>query len=425
MSTQTVGKRPSLWRRLFRGCGLLLAVTVVTLAIVGIWQRNNITAWIANLQAIAAEPEYAQGLAEPEEMLEYLLDRREHVALVSYTTNADGSINTEQPVIMHNADQPMPLASTIKIVILAGYAQQVEQGLFDPTEPVTLESWEQYYLPGTDGGAHPAALESLGIETGDQGFAVDPSQTVELDALARAMIAQSDNAATDYLLDQLGRDAIAELIDTVGLSDQDIPLSSLGMFLSWRNHEQPEQDTSHIEALAALSATDYAAEVDRLAELYVHTPWGQPEREWLQRNAFTTLLEYQAFAVEQLESRGSARDYATMMGKIAEGAFISPAVSERMRGYLDWPMERFPSNQEQFSSFGAKGGSLPGVRTQAFYLVPRAGDFGGQTRVVILFMHDMPISAYLKLLQTFGDQDFMLRLATDAAFAEQVQQAFE
>lgn len=411
-------QRPALWQRMLRGCAITLAVAGLILLAGGIWQRHTLGALAANLQAIFAEPQYAQGLEQPTEILALLQNQRDSVALVSYSVLPDGSIDREQPVISHNAEQPLPLASTIKIVLLAAYAEQVEQGRLQPDQPVMLADWQRYYLPGTDGSAHQTSLQQLGILTGESGFALDPAQTVTLDELARAMIVQSDNAAADYLLDRIGSAAISDLIERAGLEQQELPMSSLGMFLSWRNHEQPRQQREHIEQLAALSDTEYRQTVERLAERYIHSAWGQAERDW-RRSASLPDLTYQAFATAELAPRGSAADYARIMAGIASNSFISPEVSQRMRSYLNWPMQ-FAGNQARFSEFAAKGGSLPGLITEAFYVIPQAGDFAEQQRVVVLFMPELPLAAFLRLNQTFGHQEFMLRLAEEAAFAETV-----
>jgi hypothetical protein len=419
MSTKTE-QRPALWRRVGRGCAVMLAFAGLILLVGGIWQRHTLSALAANLQAIFAEPQYAQGLEQPEEILTLLQNQRDNIALVSYSVLPDGSIDREQPVINHNADQPVPLASTIKIVLLAAYAEQVEQGRLQPDQPVLLADWQRYYLPGTDGGAHQASLQQLGIATNEAGFALDPARTVSLEELARAMIVQSDNAAADYLLDRIGTAAISDLIERAGLEQQELPMSSLGMFLSWRNHEQPRQQHERIEQLAAMRDAEYRQQVERLADRYVHSAWGAAERSW-RSSASLPDLTYQAFATSQLAPHGSAADYARIMAGIAGDSFISPEVSQRMREYLDWPMQ-FAGNQARFSDFAAKGGSLPGLITEALYVIPQNGDFAEQQRVVVLFMPELPMSAFLRLGQTFGHQTFMLQLAEEAAFAEQVRQ---
>ncbi|MBP2473830.1 hypothetical protein JOF53_002702 [Crossiella equi] len=113
--------------------------------------------------------------------------------------------NTGRTCLAHRADAPQPLASAVKVVHLAAYA---ESGL-NPATKVTVADWERFLLPFTDGGAHPAALRHLGLAADPvTGLAVDQAAEVTLDQLAGVMIYLSDNAATDFLRDRLGEPAL-------------------------------------------------------------------------------------------------------------------------------------------------------------------------------------------------------------------------
>src|SRR5689334_13364850 len=101
------------------------------------------------LAALALQP-----LNTPDDVLGYLVQHRKDAALVSFTVTPDGSPDPADPVILVNADQPMALASTIKIVVLAAYAREVAAGRLDPQAELPIGEWERFYLPGTDGGAH-------------------------------------------------------------------------------------------------------------------------------------------------------------------------------------------------------------------------------------------------------------------------------
>ena len=80
---------------------------------------------------------------------------RSHVSLVAYRADdPDGAI-------LLNPDVPRPLASTIKILVLAGYAEAVDEGRWSPHERVPLAAVEAFLLPRTDGGAHDHAVEGI------------------------------------------------------------------------------------------------------------------------------------------------------------------------------------------------------------------------------------------------------------------------
>lgn len=113
--------------------------------------------------------------------------------------------------LAHHAEVPRVLASTIKVVHLLAYATAVIGGL-DPEEPVRVGDWDAFHPFEGDGpigaGAHHRALTSLGIACDEYGVAHDPGRLVPLDAIATAMISESDNAAPDYLRARLGDDAL-------------------------------------------------------------------------------------------------------------------------------------------------------------------------------------------------------------------------
>jgi hypothetical protein len=61
--------------------------------------------------------------------------------------------------------QQQPLASAAKVVHLAAYGRAVAEGRVHADEQVQVGDWERWYLPGSDGGAHPKALDRAGVRT--------------------------------------------------------------------------------------------------------------------------------------------------------------------------------------------------------------------------------------------------------------------
>ena len=53
------------------------------------------------------------------------------------------------------SDKKMPLASTVKIIIAIEFAQQAANGKINPEEAIALSDLSLFYIPDTDGGAHP------------------------------------------------------------------------------------------------------------------------------------------------------------------------------------------------------------------------------------------------------------------------------
>ncbi|GAA2799226.1 serine hydrolase [Saccharopolyspora taberi] len=182
--------------------------------------------------ATPATAQPAPDLSTPEGWLNWISAHREGLGLVI----DDG----RGGVLAHRAHAAQPLASSIKVVHLAAYAEAVAEGRLDPAEQVRVGDWERYYVP-TDGGAHVAALGRLGIPTDPTGLhAADPEHRVALEQMVDAMIRFSDSAAPDFLRDRLGLPALVRAARNGGWPDPDLrSLCAEYLFLALPEHAPP------------------------------------------------------------------------------------------------------------------------------------------------------------------------------------------
>ena len=101
--------------------------------------------------------------------------------------------------IAYDADERFPTASIIKVVILVSLFQLAEK------RPSVMHDTVKLKLSDFIGGSE--ILDSY-----------NPGDTISIDRLARAMIEQSDNTASNVLITYLGLDRIAETIHRAGLT---------------------------------------------------------------------------------------------------------------------------------------------------------------------------------------------------------------
>ncbi|MFO7538904.1 MAG: serine hydrolase, partial [Chloroflexota bacterium] len=289
----------------------------------------------------------------------------------------------------------------------------------DPETTVSLADWDRYHLPGSNGGAHVAALTDLGIAVDDAGYARDPAATVTYDQMIWAMIRFSDNAAPDYFLDLFGPEVVSAVMAAAGLEPRPL-LPHAGLVLTWQNHEQQVLTAASLAELSVLERDIYEARVWEMQTAFLHSEWGEAERAWRRDNRRPpNPHRLEMAAANRLDNMGTAREFADIMAGVVSGTFLSADVSAIMRPHLEWPMA-FPGNQAAFHALGTKGGSLAGLLTEATYYIPSSGQFGEQPRVVVLFMREMPFAAWLRLSQTFTQQQFALEIATNPEFGQQV-----
>lgn len=358
-------------------------------------------------------------LRTPDDVLDFIAARPDDMALVAYSVAADGSIDPAGPTLQHQADTPMPLASTVKVLALAAYAWSVDQGLLSPDQAISLDQWERWYLPNTDGKAHYSALSEIGIPTDNLGFAVEPQQSVTLSQVVRAMIRFSDNAALDLLLELLGPDALATTMRLGNVQGQDAPMPLLGLFLLIENDGAP-LDQARLQELKALAPAELQQAAAAASAAYIAPTMSREER--IARATALPLPDYdlQMAYFQALGPQGTAAGYAQIMAGVVSNTFISPAVSARMREFLEWPLE-IEGNTEQFTQFGVKGGALPGILTEAMYVVPKIGAWAGQKRVVVLFQRNLPDNAWTTFMTGFAHQALEVDIAANPEFAALAQ----
>ncbi|MGI9487061.1 MAG: serine hydrolase [Geminicoccaceae bacterium] len=168
---------------------------------------------------------------------------------VSYALLENGKL-----IAGHEADRPMGIGSTFKLIVLAALVDRIEKGEANWADVVTLEAKHL---------SHPSgSLQEMPI-----------GSPFTLHTLAAAMIAQSDNTATDVLIDVVGRDRLEAM-------------SGLQPFLTTREAFQLEDDEAVYERFRAGDRSERYAVLRDLADAplppvnAVMKPW-KPEVEWL------------------------------------------------------------------------------------------------------------------------------------------------
>jgi len=336
----------------------------------------------------------AQAFPPAEPILDYIAENRDDVAVLCYTA---GESN---PAFALNAQEPFPLASTYKLVVLAEMARQIDAGMIDPDEEIPLEAVNAYWLPGTDGGAHQAWLDTLAPD----------QDAVTLANVAYAMIAYSSNAAPDALLSKLGRDGFPELFDELGLENTDLPSGSyLGLYLAFDNHETGQVDPESLDR-DSLLATRQHLENRYLAD----AEWREAELAYQQRKLDSLLddpeaaaaeLEKQAAYLAAFDNRGSARDMLTIMEAAFHGDVFAGAGQQFMQSILNWLMDVNPANRQVYDYLAAKGGSLPAILTGTWYVKPQ----GGEPLALAVFYRDLSPELWSEWVGTFAHQGLELR----------------
>lgn len=280
-------------------------------------------------------------------------------------------VRNDTTLVSLRADQKMPLASTVKIIVAIEFAKQAAAGTINPQEMVPLSDLDLYYFTDTDGGAHPQWKKGLTAQN------LINNDRVPLLEVAKGMIRYSSNANTEYLMDRLGLDKINANLTELNLPRHDRLIPMVAPLLLYSTTDKP----GTLQRIRAMSAQAYETEA-----LAIHQKLkGDADGSYKKQFIFPD-MELQKLWSDRLTA-STVSEYATVMQKLNRRTFYAPAV----RGYLDqimeWPLTANPGNRAIYEHLGTKGGSTAFVLTNALYATMKDGS---RTELVFFFNNLTP-----------------------------------
>ena len=328
--------------------------------------------------------------------LEFIKSNPERVSILIVK---NGGVIAEQ-----SSDRKMPLASTVKIIVAIEYAKQAAQGKIDPAEKIALSELDLYYIPKTDGNAHPTWLK----EINEKGLVSDGR--IELREAAKGMIKFSSNANTEYLMEKLGLANINSNLKELSLEKHDelYPIVSALLVSS----EFPDlEGEALIAKLRSLSREELITICNKVHEQLKNDKAGEV------KSSYKALpLDVQKVWSDNLPG-STAKDYISIMQKLNARSFYNASVHKYLDEVMEQAMEN-PKNAEVFKRTGFKGGSTAFVLTFATYAETKKAD-----RVeAAVFLNDLEIGESIILNR--GLRSFLIAATRDEDFQKKIQETF-
>jgi hypothetical protein len=313
-----------------------------------------------------------------------------------------------------NPDRLHSTASTYKTLTLMAYAAAVVADDLDPTHLIDKEDWARFSMR-SDGGALANAWDRLG----------QPDQ-VSVDQMASVMMRESDNAAPDWLLNELGEAALVQVIDQFIDGHHDVPISINAFFQYFQGMTTEPGPAGRIIAdYDSLDDEGWRDELDALFSGPMQTgAWMQDQRDFIctalpwesvpspcTYGGQNSLAERRTLLGRYFHPHDQPHHAELMTGLLARD--LLPANEQTIvESHLEWPMD-IEGNSDRFNRYGAKGGSFgpQNICNMTAYLEDATT---GDQIAVALFVHESLHSCGAGLF-TF---DFIEALAEDADFRE-------
>ncbi len=270
-----------------------------------------------------------------------------------------------------NENKLMPLASTVKIMVAIEFAQQATHEVINENSYVNISELDKYYIPNTDGGAHPAWLKYA------KDTKVLKGDSIKLVDVARGMIMFSSNANAEYLMDLLGFDNVKDNITLFKLKQHTAIYPLVGSLFLYQIPKKSTEDKL-IKSLSSLSEKKYSmGAYDRHMDLKEDSSFKSTFRP----EQFS--LKLQKMWSDRLPS-STTKEYVEIAQALNKREVLDEDAFFPIAEILEFPMES-KAFQSVFKHYGVKGGSTGFVLTHVIYFTMKNG-----TRMEIaVFFNDL------------------------------------
>jgi D-alanyl-D-alanine carboxypeptidase len=258
-----------------------------------------------------------------------------------------------------NENKLMPLASTVKIMIAIEFAQQSANNMINENSFVNLEELDKYYIPNTDGGAHPAWLNYAKAHNEIK------DGTVKLVNVARGMMMFSSNANADYLMDLLGFDNVKDNIALFKLKQHTAIYPFAGSLFLYQIPKKSTEDKL-IKELSKYSDKKYSMEA-----YYNHM-------DLKEDSSFKSTFKPEQLSIKLQKmwsdhlSASTTKEYVEVVQALNKREVLDDDAFFPIAEVLEFAMEN-KAFQNVFKHYGVKGGSTAFVLTHVIYFTMKDG----------------------------------------------------
>jgi D-alanyl-D-alanine carboxypeptidase len=299
-----------------------------------------------------------------------------------------------------NEYKRMPLASTVKILVAVEFAKQAGSGVINENSYVALKELDKYYIPHTDGDAHPAWLA---FEKKQQHILHD---SIKLLDVARGMIMFSSNANTEYLVDLLGLHNIKSNTRLFGLKDHTELYPVVASLFLYQNPKGAGEDKV-IKAIGKLTEDQYVK-----TTLQIHQALKYDSSLKKKFRPQDLSMKMQKLWSDRLPA-ASAKTYVQLCSILNNRKFLDKKSYSILAQVLEFIMEN-PANKQLYRHAGFKNGSTAFVLTEALYATTQTGE-----RIETAYFFNDLTSTENEKLQAWLN-DFRIALTLNEAFRKKV-----
>jgi D-alanyl-D-alanine carboxypeptidase len=299
-----------------------------------------------------------------------------------------------------NENKIMPLASTVKIIVAIEFAKQAAHNVFDENQKINLKELDKYYIPDTDGDAHPRWVgyeRKLGNIINDSVTLID---------VARGMIMFSSNANTEYLMDMLGFDNVKNNIQLLNLKKHTPIYPLVSSLFLYQNPKKVSEDKI-LKQINNMSDDQYAK-----VTFLIHNQLKYDSTYKKKFRPQDLTLKVQKLWSDRLPA-STTKEYVQLCTILNNRKFFDTTTYSIIAKTLETLMEN-SANRTWLSHAGMKGGSTIFVLTKALYATLKDG-----TKIELAYFFNDLTGEENQRLQNWMNS-FEIRVLQDESFRKEI-----
>ena len=300
-----------------------------------------------------------------------------------------------------NENKLMPLASTFKIIVAVEFAKQAGNKIFNEEGYVPLSELEKYYIPNTDGDAHPRWLKH------EKGLGHIKNDSIRMIDIARGMIMFSSNANTEFLMDTLGFDNVKSNLPIFGVVNHTKLFPVVASLFIYQN-PKGNKESDIIKYIRKLTEEQY----DKFS-YFLHNQLKYDPNFKAKFRPQDLTIAMQKLWSDRLPA-STTKEYVQICKILNDRKYFGDNVYGVLADVLETIMEN-PANQSWLNHAGMKGGSTIFVLTKAVYATLK----DGSKIELAYFINDLTGAQNYKLQGWMND--FEISILRDEEFRKKLR----
>jgi len=340
-------------------------------------------------------------------LADYIDKNPEHVSLVSNVVGFPDS------TVSYMEDVRRPMGTTSNIFIMVAAADMIASGEVSADAPISWSAVTENLLPGVNISEHEQSYSAAL----DRGW-INEADELSLDNAMRLLAEYNALSLSDELWWLIGPERWQTMSNRLDLQTTDMPLPYSGLYLTISPgvRNMPSQEIHDLE-LVKEPGNFRESVIERANNFINDAEFRDSTLLYMEDNRLGNTFMQERDALT-LFPKTTASEMTQILEDLVNDELISPEVSQMVKKWMRWPMNRQSGISRHFTDYGAIYDNRMGLLTGIDF---GTSGYTGDTTVQAVFFDRIQIAFWFHMSSNHMHQDFQQRLIFDPAMIDQMK----